>query len=295
MEHREKGIFRVTLIGSVVNVALTAFKFVAGILGSSAAMVADAVHSLSDLLTDFIVLVFVRISSKPRDKGHDFGHGKYETLATTIIGLALLAVAAGIVVSGIKKIVLWAGGEAPDTPGMLAFWAAIISIILKEAVFRYSIFEGRRLDSSAVVANAWHHRSDALSSIGTAVGIGFAAIFGGRWTVLDPVAGVVVGVFIAKVAVDLLKEGISELMEASLPDETEDEIIRIVSSVPDVSEPHELRTRRVGKACVIDIHVMMDGNSTLYESHERADAIEDALKERFGQDTIVSVHMEPKE
>lgn len=295
MEHREKGIFRVTLIGSVVNVALTAFKFVAGILGSSAAMVADAVHSLSDLLTDFIVLVFVRISSKPRDKGHDFGHGKYETLATTIIGLALLAVAAGIVVSGIKKIVLWAGGEAPDTPGMLAFWAAIISIILKEAVFRYSIFEGRRLDSSAVVANAWHHRSDALSSIGTAVGIGFAAIFGGRWTVLDPVAGVVVGVFIAKVAVDLLKEGISELMEASLPDETEDEIIRIVSSVPDVSEPHELRTRRVGKVCVIDIHVMMDGNSTLYESHERADAIEDALKERFGQDTIVSVHMEPKE
>ncbi|MCQ2159314.1 MAG: cation diffusion facilitator family transporter [Bacteroidales bacterium] len=295
MEHREKGIFRVTLIGSVVNVALTAFKFVAGILGSSAAMVADAVHSLSDLLTDFIVLVFVRISSKPRDKGHDFGHGKYETLATTIIGLALLAVAAGIVVSGIKKIVLWAGGEAPDTPGMLAFWAAIISIILKEAVFRYSIFEGRRLDSSAVVANAWHHRSDALSSIGTAVGIGFAAILGGRWTVLDPAAGVVVGIFIAKVAVDLLKEGISELMEASLPDETEDEIIRIVSSVPDVSEPHELRTRRVGKVCVIDIHVMMDGNSTLYESHERADAIEDALKERFGQDTIVSVHMEPKE
>lgn len=295
MEHREKGIFRVTLIGSVVNVALTAFKFVAGILGSSAAMVADAVHSLSDLLTDFIVLVFVRISSKPRDKGHDFGHGKYETLATTIIGLALLAVAAGIVVSGIRKIVLWAGGEALDTPGMLAFWAAIISIILKEAVFRYSIFEGRRLDSSAVVANAWHHRSDALSSIGTAVGIGFAAILGGRWTVLDPAAGVVVGIFIAKVAVNLLKEGISELMEASLPDETEDEIIRIVSSVPDVSEPHELRTRRVGKACVIDIHVMMDGNSTLYESHERADAIEDALKERFGQDTIVSVHMEPKE
>ena len=295
MEHREKGIFRVTLIGSVVNVALTAFKFVAGILGSSAAMVADAVHSLSDLLTDFIVLVFVRISSKPRDKGHDFGHGKYETLATTIIGLALLAVAAGIVVSGIRKIVLWAGGGTPGTPGMLAFWAAIISIILKEAVFRYSIFEGRRLDSSAVVANAWHHRSDALSSIGTAVGIGFAAILGGRWAVLDPAAGVVVGVFVAKVAVDLLKEGISELMEASLPDETEDEIIRIVSSVPDVSEPHELRTRRVGKACVIDIHVMMDGNSTLYESHERADAIEDALKERFGQDTIVSVHMEPKE
>lgn len=295
MQQREKGIFKVTIIGSAVNVALTAFKFIAGILGNSAAMVADAVHSLSDLLTDFIVLAFVRISSRPSDKGHDFGHGKYETLASTLIGLVLLGVAAGIIVSGIRKVIAWAGGEQLCAPGMLAFWAAVISIILKEAVFRYSVFEGRRLDSGAVIANAWHHRSDALSSVGTAIGVGAASILGGRWTVLDPVAGIIVGAFIAKVAADLLKDGISELMEASLPDETEEEIMHIVAAVPDVIDPHELRTRRVGKTCAIDIHVRMDGNMTLSESHARADKIEGALKARFGEDTIVSVHMEPVE
>ena len=173
---RSKEIYRVTLIGAAVNIVLLLFKFVAGIVGHSAAMVADAVHSLSDFITDAIVMVFVRISGKPQDKSHDYGHGKYETLSMTLIGVALLGIAIGIIYSGAVKIATWAGGQPLEAPGMLALWAALLSIVLKEAVFRYSIVKAHQLNSQAVEANAWHHRSDALSSVGTAVGIG-GAIF----------------------------------------------------------------------------------------------------------------------
>ena len=201
---RRSRIYRVTMAGGAVNVVLLLFKFVAGIVGNSAAMLADAVHSLSDFVTDIIVILFVRISDKPKDKSHDYGHGKFETLAMTIIGLALLAVAVGILYSGVTKIVAWAGGQQLKAPGLLALWAALLSVVLKEAVFRYSMVEARRLQSQAVEANAWHHRSDALSSIGTAIGIGGAIFLGQRWTVLDPVASVVVGLFIVKVSFDLV-------------------------------------------------------------------------------------------
>ena len=193
---RGREIYKVTFVGGVVNVVLLLFKFIAGILGHSAAMVADAVHSLSDFVTDIVVLVFVHISGKPKDKSHDYGHGKYETLAMTIIGIALLAVAIGIIYSGTTKIILWLNGETLEAPGMLALWAALLSIVLKEAVYRYSMVKARELNSQAVEANAWHHRSDALSSVGTAVGIGGAIFLGQRWTVLDAFASVVVGAFI---------------------------------------------------------------------------------------------------
>ena len=204
---REKEIYKVTLVGSAVNVVLLVFKFVAGIVGHSSAMIADAVHSLSDFVTDVVVLVFVKISSKPKDKTHDYGHGKYETLALTIIGIALLAVAIGIIVNGATKIALWLDGTELEAPKMLAFWAAIVSIVLKEAVYRYSIIKAKSLNSKAVEANAWHHRSDALSSVGTAIGIGGAIFFGQKWTILDPIASVVVGAFIIKVAFGLLCHG----------------------------------------------------------------------------------------
>ena len=202
---RNKEIYKVTMVGGVVNVVLLLFKFVAGIVGHSSAMVADAVHSLSDFVTDIIVLVFVRISGKPKDKDHDYGHGKYETLAMTIIGVALLIVAVGIEYSGLSKIIVWAQGGELVAPGMLALWAALLSIVLKEAVFRYSMIEARKLNSQAVEANAWHHRSDALSSVGTTIGIGGAIFLGQRWTVLDPVASIIVGLFIMKVSIDLLR------------------------------------------------------------------------------------------
>ena len=209
---RSREIYKVTLVGGVVNAVLLLFKFIAGIIGHSAAMVADAVHSLSDFVTDIVVLVFVRISGKPKDKSHDYGHGKYETLAMTIIGIALLAVAIGIIYSGTTKIILWLNGETLEAPGMLALWAALLSIVLKEGVYRYSMVKARELNSQAVEANAWHHRSDALSSIGTAIGIGGAIFLGQRWAVLDPFASVVVGAFIVKVSVDLLRNGIGDLM-----------------------------------------------------------------------------------
>ena len=276
-----------------MNVVLLVFKFVAGILGHSAAMVADAVHSLSDFVTDIIVLVFVHISGKPEDKSHDYGHGKYETLAMTIIGMALLVVAFGIVYSGMTKIVAWAGGEQLKAPGMLALWAALLSIVLKEAVYHYSMVKARQLSSQALEANAWHHRSDALSSIGTAIGIGGAILLGQRWTVLDPVASVIVGLFIVKVAIDLLRDGIGDLMEQSLPDEVENEMLQLVASVPGVVKPHELRTRRIGNHYAIELHILMDGDISLREAHEKASEVEDLLRHQYGDETHVAVHVEP--
>ncbi len=277
-----------------MNVILVAFKFVAGIMGNSAAMIADAVHSLSDFITDIIVLAFVRISGKPQDKSHEYGHGKYETLALTLIGVALLAVAIWILYGGATKIATWLNGGRLEAPGMLALWAALLSIVFKEAVYRYSIIKARQLKSPAVEANAWHHRSDALSSVGTALGIGGAIFLGQRWTVLDPLASLVVGAFIVKVSVHLLRDGIGDLMEQSLPDEVEKEIILLVTSVPDVEEPHDLRTRRIGNHYAIELHILVDGDITLREAHDKASAVEDLLKSHYGQDTHVAVHVEPK-
>lgn len=290
---RSSEIYKTTIIGGVINLVLLVFKFVAGVVAGSAAMIADAVHSLSDFATDIIVLAFVRISGKPQDKDHDFGHGKYETLATTCIGAALGAVGLGIIVKGSISIAGCIKGDVIESPGILAFWAAIVSIVLKEATYRYTVYHGRKVDSQAVIANAWHHRSDALSSIGTALGIGAAILLGGRWAVLDPVASVIVGAFIIKVAFDLLKNGIGELMEKSLPDETEEEILGIVMGVPGVSDPHNLRTRRIGNYIAIELHVRMDGDTTLREAHDKSTEIEKKLKENFGDDTHVTVHMEP--
>ena len=291
---RCKEIYKVTLVGGAVNVILLLFKFVAGIVGHSAAMVADAVHSLSDFVTDLIVLVFVRISGKPEDKSHDYGHGKYETLAMTIIGLALLAVAVGIVYSGMTKIIDWANGGQLEAPGKLALWAALLSVFLKEGVYRYSMVKARQLNSQAVEANAWHHRSDALSSIGTAVGIGGAIFLGQRWTVLDPVASVIVGAFIVKVSVDLLRNGIGDLMEQSLPDAVEEEMLQLVASLPGVVEPHDLRTRRIGNHYAIELHILMDGDIPLKEAHDKASEVEDLLRQHYGEETHVAVHVEPK-
>lgn len=292
---REHEIYKVTLIGGAVNVILLAFKFLAGLLGHSSAMIADALHSLSDFVTDIVVLVFVKISHKPQDKSHDYGHGKYETLALTIIGIALMAVALGIIVKGAVKIAAWAQGEVLEAPGLLAFWAAIVSIVLKEAVYRYSIIKAKRLNSKALEANAWHHRSDALSSIGTAIGIGGAIFFGQKWTILDPIASVVVGAFILKVAFDLLKNGIGDLMEQSLPEQVEDEIMKLVAGVPGVTEPHDLRTRRIGNHYAIELHILMDGSITLKEAHDKASEVEDVLRKRYGEETHVAVHVEPSE
>ena len=290
---RERRIYRVTIVGSVVNLALLLFKFAAGILGRSAAMLADAVHSLSDFVTDVIVLLFVRISNKPQDKDHDYGHGKYETLATALIGIILFFVGLGIFWNGARSIWACVRGETLEAPGILALVAALLSIVTKEILYRYTVIVGRREQSQAVIANAWHHRSDALSSVGTAVGIGGAILLGDNWRVLDPVAAVVVSIFIVKVAWEMVVPCANELMEQSLPEQTEREIEEILLSFPGVTEPHNLRTRRVGNNCAIDVHVRMDGNLTLHQSHETTRAMEQRLRELLGEGTFINIHVEP--
>ena len=290
---REKELTRVTLLGSAGNLVLLTFKFVAGIVGHSSAMMADAVHSLSDFATDLIVLVFVRIGARPQDRSHDYGHGKFETLATLFVGLALVGAAIGIIVSGAVKFTRWLQGDSLEAPGKLALWAALVSILIKELFYRYTVARGKALESPAVIANAWHHRSDALSSIGAAIGIGGAILLGERWTVLDPLASIVVGAMLVKVAWDLLKMSAGELTDMSLPEETEREIEDLIRSVPGVTEPHNLRTRRIGNRIAIEAHICMDGGMTLQDAHENATAIEQSLKGRFGPATLVTLHMEP--
>ena len=291
---RERELTKVTLIGSIGNLVLVAFKFVAGIVGHSAAMTADAVHSLSDFVTDLIVLVFVRIGARPQDASHDYGHGKFETLATFFVALALIGAAIGIIVSGAVKFARWLQGETLEMPGTLALWAALLSILVKEILFRYTLHVGRKEDSPAVVANAWHHRSDALSSIGAAVGIGGALLLGGKWAVLDPLASIVVGAMLVKVAWDLLKGSTGELTDSSLPEDTEKEIEAIICSSPLVSQPHNLRTRRIGNRIAIEAHVRLNGNMTLHEAHEIVSDIERKIRDRFGRGTLVTIHMEPE-
>ena len=290
---REQEIYKVTIWGSVCNALLVAFKFVAGFLGNSSAMIADAVHSLSDFLTDILVIVFVRISAKPQDKGHDYGHGKYETIASFLIALGLGAVAIGIIVSGAKKLALWFKGEDLAAPGQIALWAALLSIVMKELLYQYTVRRGRAIESQALVANAWHHRSDAISSIGAALGIGGALVLGDRWTVLDPIAGIIVGALLIKTTVDLLRGSMSELTESSLPEETEQEILDIIHATPEVFDPHNLRTRRIGNHIAIKVHVRMKGDTPLHEAHEKASLIEQQLREHFGKKTYVNIHMEP--
>lgn len=290
---REHRIYFVTLMGSVVNIVLLVFKFMAGILGGSAAMIADAVHSLSDFMTDIVVLLFVKISSKPEDKDHDYGHGKYETLATSLIGVALLCVGLYIFYSGAYRT--WAAfkGAPIERPGIVALWAALFSIVMKEWTYRFTVKVGKEVESQAVVANAWHHRSDALSSIGTAVGIGGAIFLGEDWAVLDPIAAVVVSIFIIRTAAMLVSGSLDELLEKSLPDDEERQIEQIVHSEPEVSGMHNLCTRRIGNRIAIEMHLRMPGEISLNESHAHATNIERKLRSHFGERTHINIHVEP--
>lgn len=290
---RDRQIYRVTLMGSVVNLILLAGKFAAGILGHSAAMIADAVHSLSDFLTDIVVIGFVRLSSKPADDDHDYGHGKYETVATSIIGMALLAVAVMLGWNGVEKIVRFIQGENPESPEVIALAAAIASILLKEWIFRVTRKVAHEVGSQALEANAWHHRSDAFSSIGTAIGIGGAVVLGNGWAILDPIAAVIVSGMIALTALRLLRQASGELLEESLPKETVDRIMEIVYEDKLVRDIHNLHTRRIGNRIAIEMHLRLPGTITIEEAHRHASEIERNIRAEFGQETHIMLHIEP--
>lgn len=290
---RDRQIYRVTLMGSVVNLILLAGKFAAGILGHSAAMIADAVHSLSDFLTDIIVIGFVRLSSKPADDDHDYGHGKYETVATSIIGMALLSVAVMLGWNGVEKIVRFIQGENPASPEVIALAAAVASILLKEWIFRVTRKVALNVGSQALEANAWHHRSDAFSSIGTAIGIGGAVVLGNGWAILDPIAAVIVSGMIALTALRLLRQASGELLEESLPKETVDRIMEIVYEDKLVRDIHNLHTRRIGNRIAIEMHLRLPGTITIEEAHRHASEIERNIRAEFGQETHIMLHIEP--
>ena len=292
-KQRLREVYKVTLAGSVINVLLLVVKFAAGILGHSAAMIADAIHSLTDFATDVVVLVFVKLGNKPKDKDHDYGHGKYETLATAIIGISLFVVGVLICYTGINKTYRAIEGETLQQPGVVALVAAIVSIVLKEWAYQFTVRVGKKCHSEAVVANAWHHRSDALSSIGTMIGVGGAILLGDKWAVLDPLAAIIVSAFIIKAAWGLVLQSVKELTDASLPDAEEEEIMKLANEESGVREIHNLQTRRIGNKIAIEMHVRMPGSLSLYEAHEHATDIEKRLKEKFGADTHVGIHLEP--
>ncbi len=290
-KQREKGIYRVTLTGSVVNLSLVAVKLSAGIAGRSAAMVADAMHSLSDLVTDIVVILFVRVSSRPRDDSHAYGYGKFETMATLIIGLVLLCVGVGIAWNGIGDIAFALRGGALESPGIVAFGAAILSMAAKEGLFRYTASHGRRLRSDALTANALHHRSDALSSVGTTLGIGGAIILGPRWAILDPLAAVAVSAFILHSAVELVRPCLDELLERSLDDPTQQQILEIVNT--HTGGDCTIRTRKIGSYYAIEVRMCMSGDTPLEEAHRHTSLIERKLREEYGDGTQVTVHLAP--
>ena len=292
-ETREQAIYKVTWIGFFVNVLLSVGKLIAGFVGRSGAMIADGVHSVSDFATDIVVLLFVRISAKPKDEDHDYGHGKYETLATVVIGVALAAVAIGILVDSAERIAQVLRGESIARPGIVALVAAAVSIVAKEALYWYTMLTAKRVDSPALKANAWHHRSDAFSSIGTLIGIGGAYFLSEQWRVLDPIAAIVVGALIIKVAYDLVMPGLNELLERSLPKEQEDEIVALVLTDKRLSDAHNLKTRRIGAGIAVELHVRVQGNMTVNESHAITRNIEQLLRQQYGDRTQVIIHIEP--
>ena len=293
MESREKEISYVTIWGAILNIALSGLKLLAGILGHSAAMLADAVHSLSDLVSDAVVLVMVRIASKGQDKSHDYGHGKFETLATVFVAILLLVVGGRLMAEGIGKIVLVAKGGVIDVPGNIALIAAIVSIIVKEALFQWTARVGKKNNSPAVMTNAWHHRTDALSSVGAAIGIGAAIIFGGKFVILDPIVCCIISIFIILIAFQMVIPALGELTEKSLPDDVENEISGIILSVDGVRNVHALKTRKSGPNIIIDSHIVVDPEMSVAKAHEITEIAERNLRGKYGQGTQISLHVEP--
>lgn len=295
MENKEriKRIRAITLKGSFINFILTIGKIIAGVVGHSTAMIADGIHSLSDFITDVIVIVFIKISGKEKDKGHHYGHGKFETFATMLISFVLIIVGLGILITGAGKIIDSLKGELIEQPGFIALYAALISIVFKEGLFWYTKIEGKKLNSQAMMANAWHHRSDAFSSVGTALGISGAILLGERWHILDPIAGVIVSFFILKVAWDIAKPSIDELLDSSLPETTEKELEEMITGTKGVEYFHNLKTRKIGEMISIEVHIKVDNNMTVEISHQIATEIEKTVRKRFGERTNVIVHVEP--
>lgn len=284
---------KVTLVGTAVNVVLSVIKLIIGFFSGSLALVADGFHSLSDLASDLVVFVGLSFAERPDDSSHNFGHGKFETFAAFLVGVFLAI--AGITI-GKNSVIMFLAvykGDIIESPGILALFTAIFSVIFKEILYRYTKRAGEKINSPSIIANAWHHRSDAFSSIGASLGIAGAIFLGGKWVILDPLAGVVVALILVKEALSIIKNNLSQLLDVSLGSESEDNIRRILKDIPECSDPHNIRTRMVGKRIVISLHIRVSDALSIGKGHDIAHSAEDKLKEYFGFDSIITVHVEP--
>lgn len=286
-------IRHVTWVGFWVNAFLMVLKLAIGWYGHSDALVADGVHSLSDFATDFIVLAFVGIAYKHADSGHPYGHGKFETFATLLIAVVLLIVAVGIGWAGVQTVIKALKGEVLDRPDIWTIVVAIVAIASKEWLYRYTISVGRRVDSSSLIANAWHHRSDAISSVATLVGVTIAYVMGEQWRIVDPIASILIAVFIAISAIEIARPSVDELLERSLPEDQIKGIGERIAAVPGVKGFHRLRTRRNGHSYLAELHIKVDPDITVTRGHEIATAVENSLRDYLGHDSIITVHVEP--
>jgi cation diffusion facilitator family transporter len=289
---REKRIYTVTIAGSIINVILLTLKFVVGFLGNSHAMIADAVHSLSDFVGDVILLVFIRIASKPRDGDHSYGHGKFETLSTAMIGMMLFAVGCAIFYDGAKLVWVYLDGETLYEPQLITLWVALVSVVLKEGLYWWTRYEGKITKSQALIANAWHHRSDSFSSIAVGLGIAGAIFLGEKWRVLDPLMAIFVSIFIIVISLKFIKNSVDELLEKSLSIQLCQNIMNTISSVDGFYDPHDLRTRRIGSGIAIEIHLRFDKNMTIEKAHDIATEVEERVKAEYGEGTHIVTHLE---
>lgn len=294
-EHNEKQadamLRRVSLVGILGNVVLTAFKLFAGIFGRSGAMVSDAVHSLSDVFATFIAFLGVRLSQKPADKEHPYGHERFECVASLVLGLILLFTGLGIGKVGLTNIL--SGNYATlAVPGVIALVAAVVSIVSKEAMFWYTRHYAKLLNSPAFMADAWHHRSDAFSSIGSLIGVGGAML---GWPVLDSVASVVICLFILKVAYDILKDALSKMLDTSRGEEYDAKLRDYVLAQPDVLGVALLRSRTFGNRVYIDLVIQVDGELTLRDAHAIAERVHAAVERDFPDIKHIMIHVDPAE
>ncbi len=279
---------KVTLLGLLVNVLLVLLKFLAGIFGDSQALIADAVHSISDMFTDAVVLLGIKIGGKPPDEEHHFGHARIETLASAIVGLALIGTAVYLGFDAALNI----HGHTEYQPTGIALIGAGVSIALKEALYRYTVLIGRRIKSQLIVANAWHHRSDALSSIAVLLGVG-GTLIKPSWHILDACAALIVSFFIIKVGLDILLKTLREFTDTAPRPEIIKEIMQCSLSVEGVMDAHDLRVRTSGGFYQAEIHIVVNGQLTVVEGHRIAKTVERCLTEEMDALDRVIVHVDP--
>ena len=284
----EKTSTRVSLVSVAGNTALALFKFLAGILAHSGAMISDAVHSASDVLSSFIVIIGVKLSVKAADREHPYGHERFECVAAIILAVVLAMTGLLIGVRAVENI----GAQTQTAPGLLALIAAAVSIAAKEAMYWYTRYYARRLNSAALMANAWHHRSDALSSIGALIGIGGARL---GYPIMEPIASLVICVFILKAAYDIFRDATGKMVDRACDAETEKRLRDCVSAEPEVLGIDRLQTREFGNRIYVDLEICLDGQLSLVEAHSVAERVHDRIEQEFPTVKHIMVHVNPYE